>query len=211
MDVIGYIRVSTDEQADSGAGLKAQRRAIENECQRRGWNLVEIYEDAGASAKSLRNRVGLIGALIALESTRTAEGLVVAKLDRLTRSLPDFATLMQRSRARGWSLVALDLGVDTTTPAGELVANVMASVAQWERRVIGDRTREALAVRRAEGVKLGRPKALPENIRRRIRRERDKGATFAAIADKLNREEVPTARGGTKWHPSTVRAVLDVA
>ena len=106
------------------------------------------------------------------EALRTIEGgeadaLVVAKLDRLSRSLIDFAGLIERSRRRGWAIVVLDLGVDTTTPVGELVANVMAAVAQWERRAIGQRTREALAVRRAQGVRLGRPRAIPPDVRAR--------------------------------------------
>ncbi len=86
-----------------------------------------------------------------------ADVLLVAKLDRLTRSLRDFGELAERARKRRWALVCLDLGVDTTTPAGELVAGVVASTAQYERRLIGQRTREALAARRAAGVRLGRP------------------------------------------------------
>lgn len=83
--------------------------------------------------------------------------LVVSKLDRLSRSLVQFAELMERSRRKGWSLVALDLGVDTSTPAGEMMASVLASFAQYERRLIGQRTRDALAVKREQGVRLGRP------------------------------------------------------
>src|SRR5207249_2688973 len=130
--VVGYARVSTEEQAESGAGLAAQRTIITLACERRGWRLGEIYEDACASGKSLARRPALEAALGAVES-ETATALVVAKLDRLSRSLLDFAGLMERRRRRGWSLVALDLGVDTTTPNGQLIANVMASFAQFER------------------------------------------------------------------------------
>jgi DNA invertase Pin-like site-specific DNA recombinase len=203
--VVGYIRVSTDEQADAGASLDAQRAAIETEVKRRNWNLVGIFEDA-ASGKKLDGREGLRQALEAL-GHRRADGLVVAKLDRLSRSLVDFAGLMERSHTEGWALVALDLGVDTTTPAGELVASVMASVAQWERRVIGQRTRDALAIRRAQGVRLGRPPTLPKAVRRRIKTERTNGSSFAAIADRLNAEEIPTAHGGARWYPATVRKI----
>src|SRR5262245_11855580 len=112
--VVGYIRVSTSEQADSGAGLEAQRQAIEAEASRRGWKLVHVFEDAGASGKSLDGRRGLQRALEAIEAG-TAGGLVVARLDRLSRSLLDFAALMERARKRGWNLIALDLGVDTST------------------------------------------------------------------------------------------------
>src|SRR5438270_7418861 len=154
--VIGYVRVSTDEQVESGAGLAAQRSAIAAECSRRGWKLAALLEDAGASGGSMRGRPGLHCALETIEAGR-ADALVVAKLDRLSRSLLDFASLMDRSRRRGWSLVALDLGVDTTTPQGELMATVLASFAQFERRLIGVRTKEALAEKRAMGVQLGRP------------------------------------------------------
>jgi DNA invertase Pin-like site-specific DNA recombinase len=113
-----------------------------------------------------------------------------------------------RSSCRAQSFVALDLGVDTTTPSGELIASVMATFAQFERRVIGQRTRDALAVKKAQGVKLGRPRQLPQRVVQRITRARERGETLAAIANALNRDGVPTAQGGACWYPSTVRAVL---
>ena len=132
---------------------------------------------------------------------------MVAKLDRLSRSLKDFALLMERAQKRGWNLVACDLGIDLSTPAGEFMANVMGSAAQWERRIIGQRTKDALAVKRAQGVRLGRPSALPRDVVERILRARKEGEGWSAIARGLNIENVPTAHGGAKWHPSTVRAV----
>ena len=209
MKAVGYIRVSTDEQADSGAGLEAQRRAIRQEAARRRWKLVDIFEDA-ASGKSMNGRPGLQEALRAVEDGE-AEALVVAKLDRLSRSLLDFAALMERSRKAGWALVALDLGVDTTTPSGEMMANVLAVFAHFERRLIGQRTRDALAVKRSQGVRLGRPRQLPESVRGRIRKLRKRGFSLAAIATELDSEEVPTAQGGRRWYPSTVSAVLKAA
>jgi DNA invertase Pin-like site-specific DNA recombinase len=205
-NVIGYIRVSTDEQAGSGAGLAAQRAAILAEVRRRGWDHVEIIEDAGYSARDLR-RPGLQAALEALHQKR-ADTLVVSKVDRLSRSLLDFAGLMDRATREHWALVALDLTVDTTSPAGEAMANVMATFAQFERRLISQRTREALAHKRAQGVRLGRHPQLPDDVYQRIVDERAAGRTLAAIADGLNRDTVPTAQGGKGWYPSTVRAVL---
>jgi DNA invertase Pin-like site-specific DNA recombinase len=134
--------------------------------------------------------------------------LVVAKLDRLSRSLLDFSALMERSRKGRWALVALDLGVDTTTPSGEMMANVLAVFAHFERRLIGQRTKDALAVKRSEGVRLGRPPQLPESVRSRIRDLRKEQRSLASIAKELNREGVPTAQGGRAWYPSTVRAVI---
>jgi DNA invertase Pin-like site-specific DNA recombinase len=120
----------------------------------------------------------------------------------------DFTALMATATKQRWALVALDCAVDTTTPAGEAMANVLATFAQFERRLIGQRTREALAVKRSEGVRLGRPRSLPEKVRKRIRAERAKRRSLTAIAAALNEDGVPTAHGGTKWYPSTVRAVL---
>lgn len=204
--VVAYTRVSTSEQADSGAGLGAQRSAIDATAAARGWEIVARFEDGGISGSTL-DRPGLNEALAMVERG-DADALVVAKLDRLSRSLMDFAGLMERARKRGWSLVALDLGVDTTTPAGEMLANVMASFAQYERRIIGQRTKDALAVKKAEGVKLGRPRTLADDVVARIVAERAAGRTLTAIADGLNADQVQTAQGGNGWYPSTVRAVL---
>src|SRR3954449_6387517 len=114
MRVLGYVRVSTDEQSSSGAGLEAQRRAIIVECKRRGWQLVEVIEDAGYSAKDMK-RPGVQEAIRALEA-REASALVVAKLDRLSRSMLDFTALMATAQKQCWALVALDCAVDTSTP-----------------------------------------------------------------------------------------------
>jgi DNA invertase Pin-like site-specific DNA recombinase len=206
--VIGYVRVSTDEQHSSGAGLGAQRSAIENECTRRGWELLRIVgEDAGASSATL-DRKGLTSALEVLDAGK-ADVLVIAKLDRLSRSVVQGAQVMDRAKRKGWSLVALDFGLDTTTPAGEMVANVILSTAQYERRLIGERTRAALAAKKAAGVRLGRPQALSDELVRRIRADRQAGQSFGAIARALEAEGVATARGGKAWHASTVKAVCE--
>ena len=205
MKVIGYLRVSTAEQGLSGAGLEAQRAAIAVEAERRGWD-VRWIEDAGFSAKTL-DRPGIIEALDCLERGE-AEALVAAKLDRLSRSLLDFAGLMDRSQKKGWGLVALDLGVDTSTPSGEMMANVLASFAQFERRLIGQRTKDALAIKKAEGVRLGRPSQLPDAVRRRIIRDREAGRSLREIAEQLNAEHISTAQGGRCWYASTVRSAV---
>ena len=184
MRVLGYVRVSSEEQAESRAGLEAQRAAIQRECERRGWEIVEVIEDAGFSAKDLK-RPGVCAALDQLERKR-ADGLVVAKLDRLSRSMLDFTAVMAQAQKQGWALVALDCAVDTTTPAGEAMAHVLATFAQFERRLIGQRTREALAVKKKQGVRLGRPQSIPPRLARRIRFMRSRGMTLQAICDRLN-------------------------
>ncbi len=205
---LGYVRVSTDEQAASGAGLAAQRKAIRAEADRRGWELLEIVgEDSGASSATLE-RAGLQNAMASLDA-READVLVVAKLDRLSRSVAQGALVMERAKRKGWSLVALDFGLDTTTPAGEMVANVILSTAQYERRLIGQRTREALAEKRAQGVRLGRPRQVADALVDRIAGLRAEGASLRNIADRLNDEAVPTGHGGAAWHASTVKSLLD--
>jgi DNA invertase Pin-like site-specific DNA recombinase len=192
----------------SGASLEAQRQAITAEAERRGWELVAVLADEGASGKDLK-RSGLQEALELVES-RGADVLCVHRLDRLSRSVHDFAGLVARAQRRGWALVALDLGLDMTTPAGGLVANVMASVAEWERKVIGERTRAALAIRRAEGVRLGRPRETCPALTERIRALHRRGETLADIARTLEREGVRGPRGGF-LDPSAVRRLIQQA
>lgn len=201
---IGYTRVSTGDQVESGAGLDAQRSALEAEAARQGFAL-EIVTDAGLSGKDMR-RPALIDALDRLDRG-DADVLVAAKLDRVSRSVRDFAGLLERAQKRGWRIVLLDLG-DTSTPAGEMTANVIASAAQYERRLIGQRTREGLAAKRAQGVRLGRPSVLSAEVVERIVRQHGAGASMRAIGASLEADGVPTARGGTTWHASAVRAVL---
>jgi DNA invertase Pin-like site-specific DNA recombinase len=205
---VAYLRVSTEEQAVSGLGLEAQETAVRAACASRGAEVVSVYSDPGVSGSvAPEDRPGLSAALDAVSSGR-AGVLMVSKLDRLSRSLLDFAVLMERSRREGWALVTLDLGVDTSSPQGELMANVFATFAQFERRLIGQRTKDALAVKKAQGYRLGRPVLLPADVRDRIVTERQAGATMAAIATSLTAEGVPTAQGGARWYPSTVQSVL---
>ena len=120
----------------------------------------------------------------------------------------DFTALMATAQKQGWALVALDCAVDTTTPAGEAMANVLATFAQFERRLISQRTKDALAAKKAQGVRLGRPRALPNDVVKRIVRERKQGRKLVSIADKLTEDGIATAQGGVRWYPSTVAAVL---
>ena len=209
--IIAYMRVSTQEQADSRLGLDAQRTAILAEARRRGWAEAELtfIEDAGYTAKNLK-RPGIRAALLALE-TGQAQTLVVAKLDRLTRSMADFTGLLQAAAKHRWALVALDLQVDTTTPNGEAMAYVVAVFANLERRLISERTKAALAEAARRGVVLGRPRSLHDAVVVRIVAERQHGATLQAIADRLTEDGVAGAQGGRRWYPSTVRAVLQSA
>ena len=202
--VLGYVRVSTVEQADSGAGVAAQRAAISAEADRRGW-AVEFIEDAGHSARTMR-RPGLALALDRLKRG-DADVLAVSKMDRLSRSLIDFASIMQRAQREGWALVALDSPADLTTPSGEAMAGVMAVFAQLERRLVSERTKAALAQRKAAGVRLGRERVIGREVERLAKRLRREGLTLRAIGLALVAEGHLPPSGGD-WQPSTLHRVL---
>ena len=153
------------------------------------------------------DRPALTAALSDLDVGR-GNVLMVSKLDRLTRSVHDATGLMLRAERSGWGLVALDVAVDTTTPQGAAMAQVLAVFAELERRLIGERTKAALAVKRSQGVRLGREPRLPDKLRDRILRRHSQGAGWSQIARDLNRSSVPTAQGGRQWHPATVRYVV---
>ncbi len=208
MRVVAYTRVSTREQAEDGHGLDAQRAAIEDEVARRGWQLVDVCTDEGLSGASLKGRNALVRAVRMVESGE-ADAIMATKIDRVSRSVADFADLIARADRHKWALVVLDIGLDLTTSTGKLVAHIMCAVAEFERNIISDRTKDGLAAAKAKGVRLGGPQAVPDVIAERIHTMReDDGMTLTAIADQLNAEGVPTGRGGKRWWPSTVNAVL---
>lgn len=205
MRMLGYIRVSTAEQVIAGGGLAAQEQAVRAGCEQRGWELIDLVVDEGVSAGTL-DRPGLAGALERI-ARREGEGLVAAKLDRLSRSVADFAALLEWFQDAKATLVALDLSIDTSTAAGRLVANVFASVAQWEREVIGERTKVSLQALRMQGRPISAPCVVDdEALAGRILSLRTRGWTYRRIADLLNKEGVPTVRGGLEWRVSSVQA-----
>jgi DNA invertase Pin-like site-specific DNA recombinase len=205
--VIGYVRVSTDDQNDSGAGLVAQRKAIEAKVAAKGWQLLRVAKDV-ASGKSLNGRHDLKAALTELKAHK-ADALVVAKLDRLSRSVPDFGSLLETARKQGWHVVMLDLELDTSTPMGEAMANMAMTFAQFERRMIGLRTKEALAVKRAQGVRLGRERLINPALERRIRQMRHRGLSYVLIAGRLTAEGILTPMGLSEWSWQTVAQVVN--
>lgn len=204
-EAIGYVRVSTLEQADSGLGLEAQRVAIAAACRARGLELVRVYADAGVSSMAAA-LPELEAALLDVESER-GRVLVVSHLDRLSRSLTRYAVMVDRSRRKGWQLLALD-SPDGITPQGEAMQAMVAVFAQLERRLISQRTREALAAARARGVTLGRPVLVDDQVAAEIvQLHRRRRLSARAIARGLNADGEPGPGGGL-WHPSTVARVL---
>ena len=151
--VIGYLRVSTDKQAEHGVSLDAQRAKLEAYASLYDLDLVAVLVDAGASAKSL-DRPALSEALALLDRGE-ADALLVAKLDRLTRSVRDLADLVDLCNRQGWALLSVADQLDTASAAGRLVLNILTSVGQWEREAIGERTAAAMAVKAARGERVG--------------------------------------------------------
>lgn len=222
MKVIGYIRVSTDGQADSGLGLADQEAKIRAYCDLYDLELVEVISDA-ASGKNME-RPGLRAALNML-SKGGAAGIIVAKLDRLTRSVRDMGELLDNYFSSKFSLVVVAEQIDTRTAAGRLCLNLLISVAQWERETIGERTKSALGVKKQRGEKTGgyvpfgydadKDGKLTENQKEqeaiaRIKELRGQGYTYEAVADALNRDGLFTKTGKT-WTKASVYKIYNKA
>jgi DNA invertase Pin-like site-specific DNA recombinase len=204
--VLGYTRVSTGEQEESGAGLDAQETSLIAAADFRRWELLEVVRDMG-SGKDLDRQA--LYALLERLARGEADALAVAKLDRLTRSLVDFAMLLQWFEDAGVALIALDFELDTSTPTGELIAHIIMAVAQWERRAIGQRTSDALAAIRAQGLPTNQGNVSDvADVAGFIKEMRDNGATLRGICEVLNREAVPTIRGAQRWRPSALQTIL---
>jgi DNA invertase Pin-like site-specific DNA recombinase len=151
---IAYLRVSTEKQADKGVSLDAQRAKCAAYAGLYDLDLVEVVVDAGQSAKTL-NRPGLQRALSMLKAGK-ADALLVVKLDRLTRSVRDLGDLVAGPFAQGKAaLLSVGEQIDTRSAAGRLVLNVLASVSQWEREAIGERTSAAMQHKASEGEYTG--------------------------------------------------------
>lgn len=203
---IAYLRVSTEEQAKHGAGLDAQRTAILAAAAARGLEIIAWHVDEGVSGSvDPTNRPQLSEALHAL-STGPASVLLFGKLDRLVRSVHYLSGLLEQARREGWTMAAADGTVDVTTPQGTAMAQVSGVFAELERKMIGIRTSEGMAEKRAQGVHVGRPTELHDDVVRRIVEERQAGGGWSAIARGLNEDGVLTARGKS-WFPNGVRQV----
>lgn len=206
----GYLRVSkADRSRETSLSVDAQRTAILDHAERRGDTIVGWFVDDGATGANA-DRPGFQAMLVALATRpkqREADGIVAAKLDRLSRSIVDFGSLLDTSRRQKWSIAVLDFDLDTRTAIGRMVAGFLILFAQFERELIGERTSAALQEAKRRGVKLGRPIALAPESEARVLALRADGLTHAQIAAQLNAEGTPTGRPG-RWHTTTVQRVL---
>ena len=227
---IGYVRVSTDQQADSGLSLDDQTRKVRAQSELSDLNLVEILTDAGESASSL-DRPAMADLLRRVDGG-AVDVIIVAKLDRLTRSVKDLSLLLERlgkaKRAdgdgRGVDLISTAESLDTSSATGRLMLNILASVSQWEREVISERTTAALREKRAQGYRAGTVPfgyvantdgKLSENepeqaALRAIRELRAEGNSWRAVAAELNEQGFRTRRGG-RWIHQGVHQIARTA
>ncbi len=204
-----YRRVST---ADQSLGLAAQLEAFEAMADQRGWTPERVTDEAVSGSVPAENRPALGPALDAMGP---GDVLAVSKLDRLSRSVLDFARILKRAEDEGWGIVVLDLGVDMTTPNGKLVAHMLIAIAEWERETIRTRIREGLAqsnkrLGRKPGlpaVKKTKPRPISPEVAAVVRDAAAEGQSPRAIAERLNTYGHASPRG-KRWHRESVRRLL---
>lgn len=205
MEAILYARTSREEQRN---GVEAQQRKLAEYAESKGWEAT-LLDPEHASGKTLSRRPILREALGKLDSLGEGGILVVTRLDRLSRSTGDFASILERSRRKGWGIAVLDFGgerLDTSTAMGKAMARVVMVIAELERELIGERTKEALAEVKANGTQLGHPSTVPAATHKRIKRLRREGLGFRAIASRLNEQGIPAPSGAAgRWHAASVR------
>jgi DNA invertase Pin-like site-specific DNA recombinase len=203
--VIGYVTLSPDAAPSEADGPV---HAIEAACERSEWELLEVVTDRENGVSSLE-RPGLARALEQIADGQ-ARGLVVSDLRRLSRSIVDLGALVEWFRDARAALVALDLGIDTSTPSGHELAATLVKLSGWEReRIAARRTRSGLTAVKPAGKPTGRASVADRPaLLERINAMRAANMTLQAIADQLNAEGVPTLRGGAMWRPSSVQAAL---
>ena len=169
----------------SGLGIDAQLAAAHGAIEARGWTLAGSVIDGAVSGAVAPDRRGALGPALAVLDAGDADALVVARLDRLTRSLLAWAELVQRSQCEDWVIVAVAEGFDLSSPSGRAFAGMLAVMSEYERELIASRIREAMAAAKARGVRLGRPVEHSPAVRALVVSMRESGATLQAIADRL--------------------------
>lgn len=205
---ISYARVSTSEQAESGLSVMAQQTQTAAAISERGWQLADAAVDDGVSGNVPPDRRPALARVLATLASAGADALVVSRLDRLGRNAADLLDVLARSLREDWKLVALDAPLDPASAFGECCMTILAAVAHLERRLIGERTKAALAASRAQGTRLGRPCRQPPEARRMCVQAREAGHSLPQIARMLTDNGYRTATGKTTWHPSTVASIL---
>ncbi|MEK6674115.1 MAG: recombinase family protein [Planctomycetota bacterium] len=227
MKAIGYTRCSTQEQADSGLGLEGQGQRIRAYAAMRNLDLLDIITDAGVSGgKPLASRAGG-QRLIAMIRDRDADSVVMLKLDRMFRNAGDCLTTVEKWEKAGVALHVVDLGgnaIDTTSAAGRFMLVVLAGAAEMERNLTRERTRSALAVKKANGQRVGSvpygynvdadgttliPNDAEQVVIADMRAMRVEGMSLEQIADRLSQRGIATKTGkSNRWTHQAVGRIL---
>ncbi len=227
MKTIAYIRCSTHEQADSGLGLDVQAERVRAYCTLKDSKLIEIITDAGVSGgKPLASREGGQRLLKAIKD-REANAVVMLKLDRMFRNAGDCLSTVERWDKAGVALHVVDLGgnaIDTTSAAGRFMLVVLAGAVEMERNLTRERTKSAMAVKRANGQRTGTvpfghdladdgvmlvPNESEQTVIADIRTMRSNGRTLKQIAAALTERGIPTKTGKSNcWTHQAVARIL---
>jgi len=215
---IAYIRVSTEKQVTEGMSIEAQQARIEQWCSLNGYQLVDVFIDAGISAKRMDTRPELQKALASLKK---GMALVAVSLSRLARSTKDALIISEMIRKKKADFVSLTESMDTTTAAGKLMFQMMSVLAEFERNQTAERTSSVLQHKKQNRQKYtnitpfgftaidGRLIEVEQEVQvvAEIRQARSQGTTLQAIADDLNGRGIPT-KTGKQWQPATIHLLL---
>jgi len=221
MKLIGYIRVSSEGQADNSS-LDDQQDRINAYCTALNHELISTYQDVQSGGKS-ENRKGLQTAIADVLAGK-ADGIIVLKLDRLGRRASDVLTLIDKElQPNNKALVVVDMAMDTSTPTGKLVLTMLAGVAEFEKSQINQRTTNGKKSRAKTspyanggapkfGCKADNKNLIADDKEQEIiniiRKHHKSGKSRQAIADFLNKNNIPSKRGG-QWSATTVGRVLE--
>jgi site-specific DNA recombinase len=219
MKAIGYVRVSTEEQSQQGVSLSNQEQKIRAYCVAKDWEMIAVIRDESCSGKDL-NRPG-VQEIIKGCRKRTFDVVVTMKLDRLTRSVKDLGYLVEDVfNKHGIAFSSLQDNFDTSTANGRMVMNILATLAQWERDIISERTRDAMQFMKSSlkligavpfGFNLAGKELIPNPDEMKTVAKlivmKGQGTSYQKIAGLLNEDSIPAKNGG-KWHPKTVMGVM---
>lgn len=219
--LVGYVRVSTEGQSESGCSLILQREKIEGYCRLHDFELLHIYEDAGRSAKNINGRPAFVECLEFLRAGR-ADGLICYKLDRAFRSTTDCLETVERLKKKGREFISITENVSTDGAIGTLFVSILASLSAFERQLTSERTSQALQGKIQRGERTGSirygydldpdgvhlvPNPQEQEVLDQIQRDKAEGVSLRKIAEKLNQQGYKTKQGGP-WKHSTIQGLV---
>jgi site-specific DNA recombinase len=221
---IGYVRVSTEDQANEGVSLDAQKAKLAAWCLANDYELSKVLVDAGLSGGRADNRPGLQAAIE--EACKTKSALVVYSLSRLARSTKDTIAIGEKLDKAGADLVSLSEKIDTTSAAGKMIFRMLAVMAEFEKDQISERTKMAMAHKKSKSERVGTipygfdlssdgvtlsENAVEQATIKTIQELRLRGVSLRDIAGELTSNNHPTKKGSGKWSHMTVKSILERA